>query len=458
MREAMVPRRLEEGILPKHFTVLVISSTALGASLVAVALLLSRSNDFREVVLAVGVALLTSGITTIGVTYLGTRLLEDHLVDAVGKRLDSNIGVLTERITESLEQLQSVVRDEMGHTKAELREEMRETREELSEGIGQARDELHVEADRAINQLDEELQPIIGNMGRVIPLFDAVARFGLESAYLTRMDALKSFARSLMAELHKAERYQRGDTKEQARIWIISSSMKGFVSAAFEGFDGREFIGRAAELAFKSAESLSLRILMTHPENGDQRATQEDRTVGAIPSEIRESLISLRSMGIESDNVRLYRGTPTVFAIATSDMMLLNPYPYGTEAFRSFSIVVRKISDAQVEGSQYSSDIYRQFEQHHFIFPWEHTDQMLQEEWDSIPVPIREKVDPQRNPSENAAAATSDAARSTGPNKSANSEQLSSTHTGLASTAHRTVDAIERDRSDTEANTVRRAD
>ena len=71
--------------------------------------------------------------------------------------------------------------------------------------------------------------------------------------------------------------------------------------------------------------------MMTDPEMADYRAQQEGRASGEIPNEIDMNIARLKRIGIERKTIRFYRGTPTVFAIATTDRMLLNPYPYETE-------------------------------------------------------------------------------------------------------------------------------
>jgi hypothetical protein len=59
-----------------------------------------------------------------------------------------------------------------------------------------------------------------------------------------------------------------------------------------------------------------------------------------------------------------YRGSPTVFGIATSEAMLLNPYPYENESHRCWTVVARKTDDPE--------DIYHQYFDAHFERPWTH--------------------------------------------------------------------------------------
>jgi hypothetical protein len=63
--------------------------------------------------------------------------------------------------------------------------------------------------------------------------------------------------------------------------------------------------------------------------------------------------------------------TPTVFAIATRDQMLLNPYPYGQEAYRSFTLTVRRSQIKRGDHPSIERDIYEQYKRRHFDWPWQ---------------------------------------------------------------------------------------
>ncbi|HEX8861773.1 MAG TPA: hypothetical protein VGC06_22255 [Actinomycetes bacterium] len=289
-----------------------------------------REAILHEVAMGLGLSLFSAGLTTFAITYFGTSLLEDRMIGAIRTDVQDQLGLF-----------RSTVHDDM---------------------VG-----------------------ITDNFERIAPLFEASSRLGIESAYLTRTEALKGFAPYLDAELNKAkalqagEALQTGGTKERARIWLVSSSMKWFLSTTMDNFDGRQLITTAATFAKGNDRFLDLRILMTHPDRGDERAAQERRREGAIPAEINENLQSLKELGVTPQMVRLYGGTPTVFAIATSEFMLLNPYPYGTEAYRCFCLVIRKTPQEQISVTGAPSDIYQQYEERHFEIPWQHADAVTAE-------------------------------------------------------------------------------
>lgn len=184
---------------------------------------------------------------------------------------------------------------------------------------------------------------------------------GLERVFLSRGAALDAFTDSFEAELKKSS------CGEPARIWIVSSSLRGFIVATSDHFDGHKIIERVAN------STCDFRILMTDPQVADFRAQQERRPKGDIQTEIKAGIALLKNRGIKRDSVKYYSGTPTVFAIATSDRMLLNPYPYESESQRCFSLIVHK--------TQNSDDIYRQYIEYHFERPWRHAKEVPGEDW-----------------------------------------------------------------------------
>jgi hypothetical protein len=170
------------------------------------------------------------------------------------------------------------------------------------------------------------------DVGRADQL-EAVTTIGIESLFQTRIDSLVYFGKHLDAEI------QRSQIGSSARVWIVCTSLKGFLEVSVGTFDGRVKMREIVQ------SGCDLRIMMANPEGADIRARQENRTVGEIFNEVRDTVKELRDIGVKRDAIRLYRGAPTVFTIATTDYMLLNPYPFQRKAFRCFSIVVRRTDD-----------------------------------------------------------------------------------------------------------------
>ena len=190
-----------------------------------------------------------------------------------------------------------------------------------------------------------------------------LASMGVEGVYGTREDALEKFAKSLDDEIKKAE---------DGCIWFVCSSLRGFIVPSRGGFNGRAKVDEIAR------SKCDIRFLMTDPDVADMRAKQERRAKGAIPREIEDTVQILKGTGVPRERIKYYSGTPTVFAIATSEKMLLNPYPYEAESHRCFSLIVRATSS--------EDGIYHQYLKYHFDWPWnnDNSREILPDEWDRL--------------------------------------------------------------------------
>lgn len=90
-------------------------------------------------------------------------------------------------------------------------------------------------------------------------------------------------------------------------------------------------------------------------------------------------------------NIKLYKGTPTIFMMCTSKLMLLNPYPYYSTAYGSFSFVVEN-----------GSSLYESFYNSHYREAWtspndtsiEKIDDNIERSIDQI----REIIEKRKNP------------------------------------------------------------
>jgi hypothetical protein len=274
-------------------------------------------------------------------------------------------------------------------------------------------EQLLSEETRKVVAINEKTQKIMQDTQTDLkPLGGNWRALGLTNVYLTRADALAEFGKHIRDELHRAvdiknkrdailtteERAGRGERAETAgdpeinndngdddddddiendddetdrpRLWIAASSMKGLLESAGEKFDGLGTFTWAAQLAASGA--LDLRILMTHPSVAQLRAGQEDRGDKAIPEEILEAVRLIKRERVPRKRVRMLKATPTVFAIATRDRMLLNPYPYSQEAYRSFTLTVRRSPFAEETRDHRSieRDIFEQYKHRHFDRPW----------------------------------------------------------------------------------------
>lgn len=193
-------------------------------------------------------------------------------------------------------------------------------------------------------------------------LLDAVDRMGLEHLFQNRDEALATFAVYLTEEIERHKRH------EEASLYIVGTSIRAFLSPTIGNVTGADILTEAVTCGCK------VRILITEPSIAEARAIQEGRTRGYITGEIRNSVQQLKDIGIERQSIKYYVGAPTVFVIATTSKMLLNPYPHTRESNRCFSLIVRKTKS--------DSDIYHQYKKYHCETPWDKAREQTPQEWD----------------------------------------------------------------------------
>jgi transcriptional regulator with XRE-family HTH domain len=174
-----------------------------------------------------------------------------------------------------------------------------------------------------------------------IGLLQMIDTLGIRNVYRNRTEALNGFYPFL--------------EKESESIGIVCSSLMGLIRVGSQKV--------AQVLMQKARENVSYKILMTHPRMSKLRETQETRKTGTIESEIWESIKVITDWGIPRESIRFYDGAPTVFLIFTPERMLLNPYTYQTEAFKTFTLEVGR--------TESSEDIYTQYLTNHFQRSWE---------------------------------------------------------------------------------------
>jgi|GEM_PF-2137717 len=151
---------------------------------------------------------------------------------------------------------------------------------------------------------------------RTTDLMKVSEEIGITAAYPNRKLALRNFVEYFI---------------NQNQLVIIGSSLKGLKSQ----IDDFELI-----ISHRIDKKLSSRFLLTHPCYSPLREEKEARSAGEIMQEIEEMVNLLKDWGIQDTCIRLYLGTPTNFCIITEDKMLINPYPYQLESYRSFCLEV----------------------------------------------------------------------------------------------------------------------
>jgi hypothetical protein len=187
---------------------------------------------------------------------------------------------------------------------------------------------------------------------------------GLEMIYPDRESALQDFAPLLREQAQVKGR--------PGKLIIVGSSIKGLVEVVR---DLPDVIQSAIE-----NNDCDLRILLTHPKYSRFRENQEERPPGAIEDEIFASIRLLEETWEKCSErakekkptqriFKLYKGTPTCFMIIAGERMLINPYSYEKEAYRSFCLSVRQVDVAGKE-QEVAKSIYQQYYSSHFESPW----------------------------------------------------------------------------------------
>ncbi|MBE0637220.1 MAG: hypothetical protein IH598_01715 [Bacteroidales bacterium] len=152
--------------------------------------------------------------------------------------------------------------------------------------------------------------------------------------------------------------------EENDEIVIVGSSLKGLIGVGYNSSgSNQKFRDLLIDLLEKNVK---INILMTNPEIAHHRSQQEGRDPGGIEAEIIKNLMYFTKIRNEHKtkaqnlNIKLYRGTPTIFMIALSKNMMINPYPYYSTAYNSYSFLIRG-----------GSDLYRGYFKSHYQMAWD---------------------------------------------------------------------------------------
>lgn len=202
-----------------------------------------------------------------------------------------------------------------------------------------------VTTEPTINDLVTQVESLVRSSQTLMQM----SQLGFVGVYGNRRDAIENYFFNVLRE-------------EPNEIDIVGSTifgLKGHQEATFE---------KLIELlrAKRTQTGMKLRILLTHWEfiayRQDQEKTEKNIARYVISKELKDAVDILKAKGLITC-VKFYRGSPTCFTIiaAGQRMMLMNPYPYQSEAYNSWCIVVREALGG----------IYSAFKKAHFDDPWE---------------------------------------------------------------------------------------
>jgi hypothetical protein len=183
------------------------------------------------------------------------------------------------------------------------------------------------------------LMDAINQYRKEISILNSLKDAGSIKPYRNRLSALTDFSSAIDVEINE--------------IMIIGSSLLGLLNLD-------RFKDIAEKIRFKILSAkVNVKFLLTHPVFADLRVRQESRNPKSIGKEIIKTLMKLQEWGVPEENVKLYKGAPTCFAIRTTSKMFLNPYPYIAPAYDSPCLIIETSSNTP-------SYFYNAFDRAHF--------------------------------------------------------------------------------------------
>jgi len=187
----------------------------------------------------------------------------------------------------------------------------------------------------------------------------AFKQVGLNFCHGNRTESLSRFYEMAYKCIENAR-----EKNTKTTIKIVASSARGLV-----GFFDREVDEdiqyKWRDLIDKNGELFQ--ILLTHPAYAHLRQSAEERSNGAIETEILKSALHFVLISkMNSRQIRFYRGSPTVFMVQVDKEVLINPYPYGSMAMKTLCL--------EFTGYEENSFI-NQFSKSHFDHTWAFMDQ-----------------------------------------------------------------------------------
>lgn len=206
------------------------------------------------------------------------------------------------------------------------------------------------------DELTTEMNSILRSSLREVLEVDLLPflKSGMVRVFKNRNEAIAHFSNYLVTESHE--------------IIIIGSSLRGILDPAEEIRSKKEFSNL---IRSRLNDGVSFKFLLTHPSLAFLREDAEGRADGDIKREIIETLHyltrdnnnsgGLPGLGIPYHNIKLYKGTPTIFSIITSKSLLMNPYTYKSNAYENFCIEVLSVG---------ANDLYSRFMSDHFHGTW----------------------------------------------------------------------------------------
>lgn len=220
-----------------------------------------------------------------------------------------------------------------------------------------------------INIETEQLRPFLEEMDNFTKRLNtlegrltAFKQIGLNYCHSSREKALSNFY-NFALDMIKEYPDPIDKKDHEHTVCIVSSSCRGLIGYLDRG--AHKINQNWRELIIRHPKHF--RILLTHPAYAHLRQPAEERSSGDIELEIIKTTLYLSLIGkLGGDELRFYRGSPTVFLIRIENHILLNPYPYGQMAMKTLGL--------EFESESEDSYIYS-FSAMHFDHTWAFLDQ-----------------------------------------------------------------------------------
>ena len=210
---------------------------------------------------------------------------------------------------------------------------------------------LKIKIEDALNSSTVSLGNSIEGLEDAIEYLNKSKMLGLVMVHRNREEALNKF-------LDHLETYASNPTLTDKKIIFVGSSLKGVL----ETKDFGERMSKLLSDSLKGENKTEFNFLLTHPSYSMFREIQEDRAEGDIAKEILHAIAWLEHRKVPKENIKVYKGTPTCFIMASKEKMLINPYPYEVEAYKCFCL--------EVINNMKPDSIYRSSFENHYLKPW----------------------------------------------------------------------------------------
>jgi len=219
------------------------------------------------------------------------------------------------------------------------------------------------EASRALQNPMKELDNAVEKLTQIQEFYEA----GVVGIFPNRSAAMQHF----YAEIER----------EEKTINFVGTSLLGTIDPTYEDEDKLKF----HELLLRKRQNgVKIRALLMHPAYGEFRERVENRERAAVARDIQRTLryfvnnfskeikesheISQNELSekqeeyLEFQNIRLYPGVVTSYAIITSRSMLVNPSTLHGPVFDNFTFIIEDKLDP--------NSIFKKFRKNHFFEPW----------------------------------------------------------------------------------------